>query len=433
MAETGSAAACADDTVVPEMLLPNDAYLLDHGIQEGKPDVRRPPGVDGVGHSESDALHAVSDSIPSLALCERIDAAKRRKIQAIPVEGRLLGSECPWGAFDSIQHASRETGVPCSRIKALCTGQGCHMQWEFRWGSTASSMTSTQSLELGDGVVGAGPTRDTAADVNSYPRAADATVDPGGSVASASCTPGESVEPSAGLEAEPLSRNSGIAGSRKGRLEPKPVQIRREGETAEWLTIPSLAQAARETGVPNGSISHLCDVQATRSGWTFRWPNAEALPPAPQPNSLDGSIPENLQSLASRIRATPAADRRAVVASLPEATRRALVEHLREGKENVGSRVKTLIAQLPQLLPAAKPEERRALLQGVRDLQARQTALLAAPDVAAVAEMLREVTPVQRRILVEGLPEGTQVALREHLLAEKSRANALKAALTPAN
>merc|ERR1712050_271121 len=110
---------------------------------------------------------------------------------------------------------------------------------------------------------------------------------------------------------------------------------------------------------------------------------------------LDGSIPENLQSLASRIRATPAADRRAVVASLPEATRRALVEHLREGKENVGSRGKTLIAQLPQLLPAAKPEERRALLQGVRDLQARQTALLAAPDVAAVAEMLREVTPVQ--------------------------------------
>merc|ERR1719433_364978 len=289
-------------------------------------------------------------------------------------------------------------------------------------------MTSTQSLELGDGP--AGDTAEAAEDASPRPgRAAEAAVEPGGSVASAPRTPGESAEPNAGPEVVPLGSNSGLAGGRKGRLEPKPVQIQREGET-EWITSPSLAQAARETGVPNGSISHLCDVQATRSGWNFRWPNAEALPLAPPPNSLDGSIPENLQSLAARIRATPAADRRAVVASLHPTTRLALVDHLREEKEekeNVGSRVRTLMAQLPRLLPSAKPEERRALLQGVHDLQARQTALLAAPDVATVANMLREVTPVQRRILVEGLPEDTQVALREHLLAEKSRANALKA------
>jgi len=351
MAETGSAAACAGNTVAPEMLLPNDAYLLDHGIQEGKTDMRRPLSADGVGHAECDALHTPPVSMPPLALCEGIDAGnlacsspKRRRIQAMS------------------------------------------------------------------------------------PRAADATVDTGGSVASVSCIPVESVEPSVCPEAELLSRNTSLASSRKGRLEPKPVQVQREGETGEWITIPSLAQAARETGVPNGSISHLCDVQATRGGWKFRWPNAEALPQAAQPNSLDASNLENLPGLAAQIRAAPAADRRAVVASLPEATRRALVEHLRGGKENAGSRVKTLIAQLPQLLPAAKPEERRALLQGVRDLQARQTALLAAPDVATVAAMLREVTPVQRRILVEGLPEGTQFALREHLLEEKNRANALKAA-----
>jgi len=434
MAETRSTAACADKTIVPDMLLPNDAYLLDHGIQEGNSDMKRPPSSDGVGYSQSDALHGVPVSMPSLALCEGIDTGnlawaspKRRKLQARPVEGRLVGSKCPWAAFDSIQHASRETGVVCAKIKALCTGQSSHMQWEFRWGSSTSSMTSMQSLELGDGVVG-GPPSDTVADVNSSPRAADTTVDAGAPVASVSCTPIESVEPSACPEADLLSRSTSLASSRKGRLEPKPVQIQREGEVGEWITIPSLAQAARETGVPNGSISHLCDVQAMRGGWKFRWPNAEALPPTPQPSALDVSQLEDLPSLAARIRAAPAADRRAVVASLPEATRRALVEHLREGKENVGSRVKTLIAQLPQLLPAAKPEERRALLQGVRDLQARQTALLAAPDVATVAEMLREVTPVQRRILVEGLPEGTQVALREHLLAAKSRVNALKAA-----
>jgi len=427
MLETGSAAACADNSVAPEMLLPNDAYLLDHGIQEGKPDSRQSVTAD----AEPDAMNGVPVSMPPLAGSLACASPKRRKIEAMPVEGRLAGSECAWQAFDSIQQASRETGMACARIKASCAGQGCHMQWEFRWCATRSCMKSTQLPELEDGVVGAQSPNTTTADATSSSRAAD-SADPGEPVGSVSCRQAEPVEESACPEAE-LRRSTGVAGSRKGRLEPKPVQIQRDGETGDWITIPSLAQAARETGIPNGSISQLCDIQAVRGGWKFRWPNAEDLPLAPRANSSDVSDLGNLPSLAARIRAAPAADRRAVVASLPEATRRALVEHLRDEKENTGSRVKNLIAQLPQLLPAAKPEERRALLQGVRDLQARQTALLAAPDVATVADMLREVTPVQRRILVEGLPEGTQVALREHLLAEKRRTSALKAAATEAS
>jgi len=77
---------------------------------------------------------------------------------------------------------------------------------------------------------------------------------------------------------------------------------------------------------------------------------------------------------------------------------------------------------LPELMVEVDKEERCEILQAVRDLGARLNRLLVAPNIAALADELREVDRTERRVLIEALPEETQVALQEHMLAERRAA-----------
>ncbi|CAE6947346.1 unnamed protein product [Symbiodinium sp. CCMP2592] len=58
---------------------------------------------------------------------------KRKKFECKPVEARKEGEDEDWVHFPSLAAASRETGVPNSAISHLCTSQGAHSGWLFRW------------------------------------------------------------------------------------------------------------------------------------------------------------------------------------------------------------------------------------------------------------------------------------------------------------
>lgn len=58
---------------------------------------------------------------------------KRKKFECKPVEARKEGEDEDWVQFPSLAAASRETGVPNSAISHLCTSQGAHSGWLFRW------------------------------------------------------------------------------------------------------------------------------------------------------------------------------------------------------------------------------------------------------------------------------------------------------------
>jgi len=235
---------------------------------------------------------------------------------------------------------------------------------------------------------------------------------------------------------------------RKRRIvEAKPAEARFEGSLlalpgevagneeenvagpGEWLTFPSISMASRETGVPNGSIAGLCDMQALHhTGWRFRWPGMLALPARPlRPHELD--------LLARRIREQPdASARRATVVNLPEAVRQQLTQFLREGHvqpqqpTNSSSRMAVLLNRLPELLSAASDEKKGKLLEGLRTFQTIHLAVLSAATVADIAEILREVSLDQRVAIMERLPSETNEALIDHLTQEKRKAAARKGA-----
>ncbi|CAJ1439022.1 unnamed protein product [Effrenium voratum] len=118
-------------------------------------------------------------------------------------------------------------------------------------------------------------------------------------------------------------------------------------------------------------------------------------------------------------------ERRVALAAMPEGTRKELMKHLKQ--EAGGSRLRQLLSHLPDLLEGADDQKRTELLQGVRMLEAVNAQVLAAPDMAAVVRILRELTPLQRHAIVEALPAETQQALTAHLRAEKAAHSAPKA------
>jgi len=213
--------------------------------------------------------------------------------------------------------------------------------------------------------------------------------------------------------------------SKRKKFESKPVEARPEGDDeAPWVSYPSLAAAARETGVPCGSVSSLADFQGIHSGFTFRWPGVPQMQP-PKPARQPEMPPLELDSILERLRAMPASDRRGAIAAMPEAARASLAKHLKEEAE--GSRLRALLGHLPQYLESISEERRAELLEGVRHLEALHAQILAAPDIATVVGVLREVTPAQRHALIELLPAETQQALQAHLRAEKAARDAAKA------
>lgn len=224
----------------------------------------------------------------------------------------------------------------------------------------------------------------------------------------------------------------GQGSKKRCKVQPRPIEVRKAGSADSWKYFESVERASQALGVPKSQVEAACSLDRLHPEWEFRWAaaspdaRAEAAAGAPAEALAEAPAAPEAEGLAARIRALGPAERRAAVAALPEAARRALARHLRAAREpeGGGSRLRALLARLPKLLPAARLEERRALLEGVQSLHARHRALLAAPDVAAVAAMLRGVTPQQRQALLETLPEGTQEALREHLLAERAVARA---------
>lgn len=212
--------------------------------------------------------------------------------------------------------------------------------------------------------------------------------------------------------------------SKRRKFESKPVECRQEGdEDSPWISFPSLAAASRETGVPCGSITNLCTNQDSHSGWTFRWPGAAPIPRS-DPVRQEALPPEELEVILLRLRAVPSPERRAALASMPEVTRRHLMNHLKQ--EADGPRLRSLLADLPRLLEVAGPEKGAQLMEGIKQLEVRTAEVLAAPDVASMVRILREeVTPEQRHAIVESLSSETQEAVIAHLRAEKAAAGAV--------
>lgn len=218
----------------------------------------------------------------------------------------------------------------------------------------------------------------------------------------------------------------------------KPVEARVAGSAAPWKRFPTLKMAQDVTGIPTDYAKALCDSGREYLGWEFRWPEQACVEAsidasdghavqAAEQGSLDVAC--DVGALARRIRAVPSAARRRLVAALPEATRNALSQHLRsppppspDTKPAAVPDLNVVISTLPEVLRNVPQEARCKVLAGVRDLGERHQALLLAPDIASVAKLLREVLPAQRRALLEALPEATQQALREHMLAEKAAA-----------
>lgn len=204
---------------------------------------------------------------------------------------------------------------------------------------------------------------------------------------------------------------------KKKKFESKPVEARKEGDEGDWIHFPSLAAASRETGVPNGSIASLCTLQGSHTGWCFRWPGAQKLEKSTPPRRVE--LPsEEMEAILRRLRAMSAEERRGALAAMLEGTRKELMRHLKQ--EAGGSRLRQLLSHLPELLDSADEQKRHELMQGVRMLESVTAQVLAAPDMASVVKILRELTPQQRHAIVESLPGETQEALTAHLRAEKA-------------
>eukprot|EP00435_Cladocopium_sp_Y103_P044738 s799_g12.t1 len=151
--------------------------------------------------------------------------------------------------------------------------------------------------------------------------------------------------------------------------------------------------------------------------WCFRWPGAQKLEKSTPPRRIE--LPsEEMEAILRRLRAMSAEERRNALAAMPEGTRKELMRHLKQ--EAGGSRLRQLLSHLPELLDSADEQKRHELMQGVRMLESMTAQVLAAPDMASVVKILRELTPQQRHAIVESLPGETQEALTAHLRAEKA-------------
>lgn len=244
--------------------------------------------------------------------------------------------------------------------------------------------------------------------------AAEATADAADAVGAGAGTAADAASPE--MSPEDVAAEMERARKKK-KFESKPVEARKEGDEGDWIHFPSLAAASRETGVPNGSIASLCTLQGSHTGWCFRWPGAQKLEKSTPPRRVE--LPsEEMEAILRRLRAMSAEERRGALAAMPEGTRKELMRHLKQ--EAGGSRLRQLLSHLPELLDSADEQKRHELMQGVRMLESVTAQVLAAPDMASVVKILRELTPQQRHAIVESLPGETQEALTAHLRAEKA-------------
>lgn len=244
--------------------------------------------------------------------------------------------------------------------------------------------------------------------------AAEATADAADAVGAGAGTAADAASPE--MSPEDVAAEMERARKKK-KFESKPVEARKEGDEGDWIHFPSLAAASRETGVPNGSIASLCTLQGSHTGLCFRWPGAQKLEKSTPPRRVE--LPsEEMEAILRRLRAMSAEERRGALAAMPEGTRKELMRHLKQ--EAGGSRLRQLLSHLPELLDSADEQKRHELMQGVRMLESVTAQVLAAPDMASVVKILRELTPQQRHAIVESLPGETQEALTAHLRAEKA-------------
>eukprot|EP00913_Durusdinium_trenchii_P023990 g22531.t1 len=116
-----------------------------------------------------------------------------------------------------------------------------------------------------------------------------------------------------------------------------------------------------------------------------------------------GRWPVGLEAILRRLRAMSAEERRSALSAMPEETRKELLKYLKQ--EAGGSRLRQLLSHLPELLDSASEQKRAELMQGIRMLEAVTAQVLAAPDMAAVVKILRELTPQQRHAIVESYPK----------------------------
>lgn len=457
-AAAAGAAADSDDEACRARPPPSDASGL--MLNDLTAPMQAPEAALDDAHGEEDALalHEEEEdeaaAAPALPEMRPLRRNRSRSLSKPVLARRLEATEAPWLQCASMQGASRETGVPAARIRGLCSARGSHAGWEFRWpaeeapgGEHAAAAAAGEGEEAQKTPASSSSSSSSsavAAAVALQPRTAGdeeegvceaASAQPAEAAVAAAESPEEGGAAEGGDEAAAAAAGSGA--SKRRRLDAKPVEARQEVDSVyggpsgpgrgEWQLFPSIAQAGRETGVPHGSIAALCNTQGYHSGWRFRWPGSPE-PPSQGDRFQPGS--SELERLAKRIRAIQEpTERRAAVAALPEATRELLKAHLRgmqadAAMRNEGSRLRLLLGHLPDLLPAAPLEKRRDLLEGLRCFHALQCAVLAAPTMADLADLLRGATAEQRRALVETLPEETQVALQDYMLEEQRRRGA---------
>ncbi|CAE8735054.1 unnamed protein product, partial [Polarella glacialis] len=122
--------------------------------------------------------------------------------------------------------------------------------------------------------------------------------------------------------------------------------------------------------------------------------------------------PEELEGIMQSIRCLPEAERPAAMAALPDVPRRCLLSHCKD--EYGGTCLNLLLAHLPELPPAATLQQRRELLEGVLWLQATHATTLAAPDMAAVNEKLREVSRQQGQALIEAQQQAARASSQQN-------------------
>eukprot|EP00439_Symbiodinium_sp_Y106_P016925 s332_g2.t1 len=123
----------ADEAPAPPLALPPVPGA------EGRESDPANPGAPGAeGAEDADAAggegQAPSHEEPKEDPADELERLrKRKKFECKPVEARKEGEDEDWVQFPSLAAASRETGVPNSAISHLCTSQGAHSGWLFRW------------------------------------------------------------------------------------------------------------------------------------------------------------------------------------------------------------------------------------------------------------------------------------------------------------